>query len=914
MKLTKYQELFVNQDSLLKNHELNVLSGHARFSGGINFQKLERSLKRYLSGSIWPYLCYNKSERAFKRKKSLNGSVIFSFRKPKVNLEASLWEIQLFTNRENVDLYIHMHHALADAHSFSLFWSDLHRAYAYDDYSEQVNYSLNYSGYRKEKQVSHTARINRSSLGPIKRIKSRINQTNNARLLRKARGEGVSLLSVIIYNFIHQLRHLTEESGIDIKPGLALRNRPTAMARQSFFSHVNFLPLENEAISSLKHTQAEIKRLFRNQGIPLLDLLSSQEAGVAFNVLISYQKENFNHDWGRGTNVNVEFLASAVDENVLSLHIIEYGDNSLKFFFDCRTDLIHEIAWRSVITRFFQKLSHWLDDKTPENTRQKGQYEFTQKKPESPTALFEHFFAASGEKPAIIFNNRVIDFNELRDRVVQTAKQYKQGQIVNINPRRDEAIVIEILGCWYSYAISVVSKKVTESLVLNEENPTLYIATTSGTTGLAKEVMIRRKGIELLMSSWRRIYDCDESVHISIADTRFDVFYADICRSILLGNTLVMPNDSDRLNPVQVAELIKRYSVTHLEITPSIALLFEEKLYECDTVKCFILGSEKLNVSLSKQIFKKKPRNATMYNSYGLTEVSIDSSTYQITGDEEDYIPCGKPMGNQCFRILGKDGSPIRPGVWGELEISGDAVGDLHLGNNEVKQLSSMLTGDTGMYLPREGLVIKGRTSEEIVKINGRRVPFLRIESLLKEYLHDDRIKCAAINSAFILFISDEKIKPLIYSFLKKNFLPHEQPNQIFAVTQWSINQNGKVDTNSLVQQFENIPVEELKKWTPDASEEEQLFAQFAKKENLNITNSTESLILRGWNSLHLIRLANYFRNEGYFLDIPKLMTQPSIEGIFASLRKLQLEAEAQPESMKLPNESIEKILSIINR
>lgn len=915
MKLTKYQELFVNQDSLFRNDKLNLLSGKASFSGNVDFDSLDQCLRKYIAKSTWSYLYYDDSSHSFRKSENLNGEYLSYFREPTINLKGSLWEIQLYPEQGVTFLHIHLHHALADAHSFSLFWSGLHRAFIYNDFSEKLNYKPLSRDYSKSKFNLSKSSLSRNGIGPITRIKVPFNNNNSLRVAKKARSQKLNLFPILIHHLLSNLEPLAQESSIAMKPGLALRNRTTALSKNCFFPHVNFLPLNPDSLESIEAIQKEIRRLFRSQNFPLIELLNESKVDAAFNVLISYQKENFSHDWGADVNVDVEFLPSKVDENILSLHIIEYGDNSLKFFFDCRTDLIHQIAWRSMIKGFIQSLAFWLSDKDTQIVNKRYAVEYTQRRLAKPIKLFELFLSAPGNKTAIVYKDSIVGFDELQSRVIKISKKYKAGQVVSITPDRNIDIIVSILACWYAGAISTITEKQeTYPVALYDENPILYIATTTGTSGLPKKVAIRKKGIELLMSSWNTIYNCQDSVHLSIADTRFDVFYGDLCRSLLLGNTLVLTEEADRLNSEQVARLINRHSVTHLEITPSIASIFEKILPGLKSIKCLILGSEKLNVSLSSRIYKQKPPNAKVYNSYGLTEVSIDSAVYQVRGDEKDYIPCGNPIGNQTFRVLGKNGMPVRQGVWGELEILGEAVGDLIYENRSLKPLQSFLTGDQAMYVRNEGLIVKGRISEDFVKINGRRIPFLRIESVLREELNDERIKCAEIDSSFILFIYDRTKQDSVQAYLKKHFLPHEQPNEIVPVSKWSLNKSGKIDLNSLINQFKGLPKKYGKTWLPGELIEEQILFEFAQKENLTLKDPFESLILRGWNSLHIIRLANRFRESGFFLDVPKLMTSPSVNGVLSSLRDLEAIADKDTQSIDLPSHSMENVLSILNR
>ena len=136
----------------------------------------------------------------------------------------------------------------------------------------------------------------------------------------------------------------------------------------------------------------------------------------------------------------------------------------------------------------------------------------------------------------------------------------------------------------------------------------------------------------------------------------------------MLGGTLVLASEDERLAPQQINRLILEHGVTHLESTPSFIELMLSGWPTSSSLQCLICGSEPLSPRLYKRLRLAQQNGLRVFNSFGLTEVSIDSALIELCEHAGTY-PVGEPLGDQIFKIVTSDGNPVPNGVWGELRL-----------------------------------------------------------------------------------------------------------------------------------------------------------------------------------------------------------------------------------------------------
>ncbi|WP_340203762.1 non-ribosomal peptide synthetase, partial [Ascidiimonas sp. W6] len=214
-----------------------------------------------------------------------------------------------------------------------------------------------------------------------------------------------------------------------------------------------------------------------------------------------------------------------------------------------------------------------------------------------------------------------------------------------------------------------------------------YIIYTSGTTGKPKGVKIRHKSLMDRSISYKEDYGVNENTRLlQLANFSFDVFVADLCKSILFGGQLILcdPEDSE---PESICGLIEKFGITIIESTPGIILPVTSQILKKNllvpTLRTLIIGSDSWNLEDYKKLVHSFKDRIGIINSYGTTETTIDATIFKENDAKklEQYLtlPIGKAIRNTSMYVLNDYLNLVPIGIAGELCIGGIGVGEGYL-------------------------------------------------------------------------------------------------------------------------------------------------------------------------------------------------------------------------------------------
>ncbi len=266
-----------------------------------------------------------------------------------------------------------------------------------------------------------------------------------------------------------------------------------------------------------------------------------------------------------------------------------------------------------------------------------------------------------------------------------------------------------------------------------------YTIYTSGSTGRPKGVVVGHAGLANLGLAQAKRYDLKPGSRLlQIVSPAFDVAVGQIATMLASGATLCFAAPEDSLPGPALADLLARRRITHLEITPSMlaALPDERPLPDLAVV---VVGGEPCPAALAA----RWAPNRRLINAYGPTETTVCATTAEIDpGDGRFAI--GTPLPGVRTYIVDGAGSPVPPGVAGELWIGGIGVARGYLGDDELTRTrfaADPFAGDGGR-LYRTGDLARWRRDGQIeflgrndgqVKLRGVRVELAEVEAALKE-------------------------------------------------------------------------------------------------------------------------------------------------------------------------------------
>jgi len=263
-----------------------------------------------------------------------------------------------------------------------------------------------------------------------------------------------------------------------------------------------------------------------------------------------------------------------------------------------------------------------------------------------------------------------------------------------------------------------------------------YIIYTSGSTGAPKGCLLKQSGLvnfcinnntlESLKRNQTNIFACVNSV-------AFDYFIAESLLPLLNGFSVVLCDENESLNQNAFFELVRKHGINVLMTTPTRLKLFYDEGSDCSCLKnldCVCTSGEPLTAKLLKRIYEVSQK-AVVYNPLGPSECTVWDLGGELDRNAGIDIHLGKPIANAQIYIVDKYMNPAPIGVTGELCIAGDGVGSGYLNRPELTAEKFVdnpfgegklyKTGDLAYWREDGNIVFVGRNDFQ-VKINGQRV------------------------------------------------------------------------------------------------------------------------------------------------------------------------------------------------
>ncbi|MFE2945072.1 amino acid adenylation domain-containing protein [Streptomyces sp. NPDC059255] len=282
-----------------------------------------------------------------------------------------------------------------------------------------------------------------------------------------------------------------------------------------------------------------------------------------------------------------------------------------------------------------------------------------------------------------------------------------------------------------------------------------YVIYTSGSTGRPKGVQVSHRSLAGLLAG------LEESGAIRAgagrvgwnASPSFDASvqqWIRVCR----GDTLVLFDDTVRLDPKGLARALLEERLTDFDITPShleYVLPHLGSLLGDDSGLRLWVGGETLSPTLQRRIGALAGRLDAV-NVYGTTETTVDTTAAFVRGEEAPHL--GGTLPGQTLRVLDDWLRHVPVGSTGEIYICGPQVARGYLGRPDLTAENFLpdpwagdgsrmyRTGDRARWTSDGRLEFQGRADLQ-VKIRGYRVELGEIEAALAE--HPEVLECAVV-------------------------------------------------------------------------------------------------------------------------------------------------------------------------
>ena len=411
----------------------------------------------------------------------------------------------------------------------------------------------------------------------------------------------------------------------------------------------------------------------------------------------------------------------------------------------------------------------------------------------------------------------ILAVNRLRAVYVPIDPEYPEARIRRILDRAGAAIRLSPGGGedWRDASIDSLQGP---HQTHDPSSRAVYVMFTSGSTGDPKGVVIGEDAVLRLVSNpdYVSIEPGDVVAHLS--NVAFDASTFEIWGPLLNGATMAIIDRETVLTPGDLASELKQRSVTTIFVTTALFNLIarqEPSLF--DGVRDVMFGGERCDPTAVRRVIAAGPPSRLLHV-YGPTETTTFASWYEIPLERPiaESIPIGRPIANTKLYVLDAWGSPLPPGLVGELYIGGPGVaigyaGDA--GGTQERFSADRFSSDPWGRMYRTGDLVRvtedgfvdfvGRADRQ-VKLRGFRIELGEIEAALRSHPSvddavvrlvegDDRrlVAWAAANDPDL---SEAHLKDHLRSLLPAFMVP----SAVVPVEEIPIGPTGKIDAAQL--------------------------------------------------------------------------------------------------------------------
>ena len=418
-----------------------------------------------------------------------------------------------------------------------------------------------------------------------------------------------------------------------------------------------------------------------------------------------------------------------------------------------------------------------------------------------------------------------------------------------------------------------------------------YIIYTSGSTGKPKGVVVNHGALASRLYFYKNYYNLGEEHRIlNYNSFGFDACIEEYLLPLATGAECIIAGSVFKDNLfANMVDFIEEYKITRVTMPPVVLQDFLDALpnNQVDRIRSLrqvVAGGDKINVEIINNFYSKIgiPNRISLYNAYGPTENTIDSSIFRLDGyPAEKNIPIGKPVDNSGIYILDSNNRLMPIGLTGEICVSGSGLAIGYLNQPErtaekfvphpFKEGERMYrTGDTGYWLPDGNVVFVGRIDNQ-VKLRGYRIELGEIEATI--------LQSGLIENAAVLIKQESETRKYLvayimpregyrqadlYSYLKEQLPDYMVPGMIIEMEKFPVNINGKLDVKALLQLGERSEI--AKEYVaPTNPTEEKLVAIWQQLLKINQVGIKDNFFEVGGDSLIILKLRQKIMQE---LDI----------------------------------------------
>lgn len=424
-----------------------------------------------------------------------------------------------------------------------------------------------------------------------------------------------------------------------------------------------------------------------------------------------------------------------------------------------------------------------------------------------------------------------------------------------------------------------------------------YIVYTSGSTGTPKGVVVEHRHLlHILRALAPYAAGCDRAA--LVAPLTFDASIQQLAVSVAVGKTLYILSDTERKNPRTFCASVRRNGLELCDMTPAFFNVLVDHLAEGNTplpIRKILLAGEVLRPD-SVRKFYAIPGNeeAVLYNVYGPTECTVDSTAFGI--DFHNHVgfaafPIGAPLRGVRIEIRDRDGRIVPDEAEGEIWITGDGVSRGYL--NVPDAAAFVEAGDGRWYragdfgFVRNGLLYYLGREDQQVKIRGNRVEIGEVENTIAGFPGVRQVTVVAdtfdarSDKSLAAYVVGRVDVAKLREYLERRLPSYCVPSYFVPMVELPLSVNRKVDRKALPSPLAPRHVEAGRK--PAGEVEEKLADIWRRLLGVDIADADADFFSLGGHSILAIRLAAMIEKElGLRVSLTELFAHPTITRLAA--------------------------------
>lgn len=446
--------------------------------------------------------------------------------------------------------------------------------------------------------------------------------------------------------------------------------------------------------------------------------------------------------------------------------------------------------------------------------------------------------------------------------------------------------------------------------ILVTDSDIMYGIYTSGSSGTPKLTLVEHKSVNNLYNSLNK-YVFSNTDQIKSHNTVLSVnapfgFDASVQQIVGLinGYSLCILPENIRNSVNNIIKYINDKKITVFDCTPTQLWLLLENgiLSKCLSLEAILVGGEAIPDKMW-EILRNEHR-INIYNVYGPTECTVDSTIYCINGTSHDTPVIGRPIDNNSIFILDDKLRPVPLGKKGVLYIAGPSVSRgyfnredltakvfLTINNLSPVEKNFYCTGDVGKYLYDGSIQYIGRIDSQ-VKLRSHRIELSEVRSVLNkcENIKDSIVLVkdeAGYQTliAYVIPVADEVEEDRLRDFLSQ-YLPYYMvPNHFVPIQAWPTTKNNKIDISKLPEVSFSSAEKEIASLDDLEKDVAEIMAQIL---NINQMRLSDNFMALGGDSLRVMTLlAKIYAKYHKEIDFTEFFETPTIGFISNKIRNI---------------------------